>query len=135
MRAFVLCYLVLVLAGCAATLHDVQQSPPILTISSDLSAKTLANKIAYASTQESLNSRVFRDWDSPKIAEIDNGIWKLLITYTLVNPIFMISYPPIPVAEITISPERSGGSLLEYRGINWTKTDKFIELVKHCATP
>lgn len=134
MRAVVLYCLVLVLAGCAATLHDVQQSPPILTISSDLPAKTLANKITYESAQESLKSRMFPDWDPAKAIELENDIHKILVTVTYRGNILLIPFP-VAVAELTIIPTESRGSFIEYRGVHWTSQEKFWDLVKHCAAP
>lgn len=134
MKNTVLFCLALVLVGCAATLHDVQQSPPMLTITSDLPAKTLANKIAYESAQESLKSRMFPDWDPAKIIELGNGVHKAIVTVTYRGNILLIPFP-VAIAEMTITPTESGGSFLEYRGVPWTSQEKFVVMLKHCASP
>jgi hypothetical protein len=137
MKAFIPFFMIMVigLAGCAATLHDVQQSPPMLTISSDLSAKTVANKIAYKTAQESLTSRMFPDWNPAQVIELENGNFKILVTFTSRGNILLMPYPPLAVAEMTIIPADRGGSLIEYRGVQWTSQDKFLAMVKQCASP
>lgn len=135
MKIIALFCLTLILVGCAATLHDVQQSPPMLTITSDLPAKTLANKIAYESAQESIKSRMFPDWNPAQVIELDKGVQKILVTFTSRGNILLIPYAPQTVAELTIIPTESGGSRLEYRGVNWTSQEKFVAMIQHCAAP
>jgi len=137
MKTFRLSFLclVLILVGCAPTLKEAKQSPPTFTISSDLPAKTLANKIAYESIQESINSRMFPDWNPAQVIELENGVQKILVTFTSRGNIFLIPYPPLPVADITITPKESGGSLLEYRGIRWASQEKFLAMIQQCAAP
>ena len=133
MKPFCLLLAVLLLIGCAATLHDARQGPPLFTLSSDLSAKELANKIAYESTQESINSKLFPSWNPAQIFEFEDT-YKLLITFTSRGNILLIPYPPIPVAELIIVPAKSG-CYVEYRAINWTDKNTFWDLVKKCASP
>jgi hypothetical protein len=134
MKILSLLCLVLLTSNCAVNLKDIRHGSPNFTLSSELSAKTLANRIVYESTQETINNKIFRDWDPAKLVETEDGSQKLLITFTGVHPLFMISYPPIAVAEIKITPKTSGGSMLEYWGIDWSKKDKFIDLIQKCAS-
>ncbi len=134
MKSLCLSLTFLCLIGCAQSLKEVRQSPPSLVLSSDLQPDKLANRIVYESTQESLNSRFFPDWDPIKATEID-GVENLLVTVTSRNNILLIPYPPQAVAEMIIRPKESG-SVLEYRGIsNWKEEEKFLAMVKHCAAP
>lgn len=123
----------LLLLGCAQTLKEIQQAPPSFVTSSQLPPEILANRIIYESTQESLKSRFFPDWDPIKAIEI-NGVEKLLVTVTRRGNILLIPYPPQAVAEILIKPEGIG-SVLEYRGIsNWKEEPKFLSMIKQCAS-
>ena len=135
MRTAAILCLFLVLAGCAPTLHEMQQSPPSLTISSGNDSKTLANKLAYELTQESLKSRMFPDWDPARAVELDNGVQKIMVTFTSRGNILLIPYAPQAVAEITITPADNGGSRLEYRGLNWSSSDKLLAVIQSCASP
>jgi hypothetical protein len=121
--------------GCGTTLKEAQQSPPTFTISSDLPAKTFANKIVYESTKESINSPMFPDWNPAQLIEMENGVQKVLLTFTSRGNILLIPYPPLPVADITITPKESGGSFLEYRGVRWVSQEKFLAMIQQCASP
>jgi hypothetical protein len=126
--------LFLLIMGCTPTLKEIQCSVPKYSLTSDIPPKALANKISYQATIESMNSRFFPNWDPVKATEID-GIQKIIITVTSRNNILLIPYSPQPIAEITIFPNKSGGSKIEYKVANrWVDKDNFWNIIKQCAS-
>ncbi len=126
MKAVALFCLGLILIGCT-TLSDIRRSEPAYVLHSDKPPAKIANCISYES-QAAMDSWN-RFWDPAKITE-QEGIYKILVT--LSGGLF-ISFSK-PMAELIITPEKSGGSNVEYRIYShWGGKEKFWELVQHCA--
>lgn len=134
MKIFCLLLAFILLTGCAATLNDVQTGLPTYVLTSELSAKDLANKIMYEASKETKKSRFFPSWN-PLIATESNGVYNLLVTFTSRGNILLIPYPPQAVAELSIIPQNPNGSKVEFWSINWVDKDRFWTLVKQCASP
>jgi len=123
--------LLLALVGCQ-TFKDIQHQPPGYSLNSEIAPQPLANKFASEAAQESIDAKFFPRWNPPHIVEL-NGTYKMLISFTRRHHLLLIAYPPETVAELSISPESSGGSRIEYRAINWSGKEPLWALVKKCA--
>jgi hypothetical protein len=126
---FCLLCLILIIEGCAVPLSTIRQAEPHYTLTSEGPPKKIANCIAYESQKGIERSGCA--WDSAKLTEID-GIYKILVTLT---GGFLITNTGI-VAEITVKPSQSGGSIIEYRPgniIGPCKDSFWDNVVKPCV--